>query len=186
MALLEEDYSALGVDISTQQLIAPVLLKMVADRAFAVGDQFICQSTLYKVTTAVTLGTTLTVGTNCVLSDTITQQRNFPGVDVSSTGLIYTFTANDTAVTDYDRGNWTATEDCFIVGYIIHNYSTMSNTTAYVRVSSAIYLADVGSFVTNGTDTYCGVCVPIKKGQSVTVQTKKSQINRVYARKILW
>ena len=74
MAMLEADYSALGVDRATQELIAPVLLHMVADRAFAVGDQFICQSTLYKITTAVTLGTTLTVGTNCELSDTITQQ----------------------------------------------------------------------------------------------------------------
>ena len=75
MSIIRQDYGAIGTDIQTQMLIAPVLAEMKADRQFAVGDQFIVDSVLYKITTAISvIGTPLVVGTNCEVSDTISQQ----------------------------------------------------------------------------------------------------------------
>lgn len=74
MAIIRQDYGQM-TDVITQQLIAPVLGAMVADRNFTIGDQFIVNNTLYKITAAtVASGTDLVVGTNCAVSDTITQQ----------------------------------------------------------------------------------------------------------------
>ena len=101
-------------------------------------------------------------------------------IGFDSTKLLYTFVKTDTSATAYDRGGWTATQDCFVVGYIIHNYPTMQNTTAYVSVDG-VYAGDTASFITGATDTYSGVCIPVKKGQSVVVQTKKDQIFRIKA-----
>lgn len=78
MSIIRQDYGAIGTDVQTQMLIAPVLAEMKADRQFAVGDQFIVDSVLYKITTAISvIGTPLVVDTNCELSDTITQQMGY-------------------------------------------------------------------------------------------------------------
>lgn len=75
MSIIRQDYGAIGTDVQTQMLIAPVLAEMKADRQFAVGDQFIVDSVLYKITTAISvIGTPLVVDTNCAVSDTISQQ----------------------------------------------------------------------------------------------------------------
>jgi len=78
--IIEQDFSSLGVDVVTQQLIAPVMLGMVANQVFSIGDEFIVNSTLYKATKAIAIGDTISVGTgandNCVVADTVTQQAN--------------------------------------------------------------------------------------------------------------
>ena len=71
--IIRQDYGTLGTDVQTQTLIAPVLVDMVADRAFAVGDQFIVDSVLYKATAVIAQDDPLVVGTNCKVSDTVTQ-----------------------------------------------------------------------------------------------------------------
>ena len=79
MAISEMDYLNAGAGnwLDTQQLIAPVLLSMVSDKAYAVGEQFIVNSVLYKITQAVSAaGVDLVVGTNCELADTVTEQIN--------------------------------------------------------------------------------------------------------------
>jgi hypothetical protein len=50
-------------------LIAPVLSRMVADTALSVNDFRIVNGTLYKVTTSIASGGTLTVGTNVVATN---------------------------------------------------------------------------------------------------------------------
>ena len=81
MSIIRQDYGVLGTDTQTQQLIAPVLTKMKADRAFSKGDQFIVDSVLYKITAdTVASGADLVVGTNCAVSDTITQQIKLKSV----------------------------------------------------------------------------------------------------------
>ena len=77
MAIIKQDYGSLGNDVQTQMLIAPVLAEMVSDRAYAVGEQFIVNNVLYKITQAVSgANVPLVVGTNCEVSDSITQQIN--------------------------------------------------------------------------------------------------------------
>ena len=82
--IIKQDYGSLGNDVQTQMLIAPVLSEMVATQAFAIGEQFIVNNTLYKATKAIAIGDTISVGTsasdNCVLSDSITQQIKGEGV----------------------------------------------------------------------------------------------------------
>lgn len=63
----------------TQELIAPVQNTLIADRNYTVGQQFILNGTLYKVTTAITSGNPIiTSGSsaNCELADIITEQLN--------------------------------------------------------------------------------------------------------------
>ena len=73
--IIRQDYGTVGTDVQTQMLIAPVLAEMKADRQFAVSDQFIVDSVLYKITTAISvIGTPLVVDSNCEVSDTISQQ----------------------------------------------------------------------------------------------------------------
>ena len=78
MSMITEEFGVIPPDIQTQMLIAPVMGEMIATRAFAIGEQFIVNSTLYKATKAIAIGDTISVGTgandNCILSDSITQQ----------------------------------------------------------------------------------------------------------------
>jgi len=77
MSIIKQDYGSLGNDVQTQMLIAPVLAEMVSDKAYAVGEQFIVNNVLYKITQAVSgANVPLVVGTNCEVSDSITQQIN--------------------------------------------------------------------------------------------------------------
>lgn len=78
--VIRQDYGSLGNDVQTQMLIAPVLAKMVSDRAYAVGEQFIVNNVLYKITQAVSAADVpLVVGSNCEVSDSITQQMKNKG-----------------------------------------------------------------------------------------------------------
>lgn len=72
--IIENTFGVLGPDILTQQLVAPILPSMVANRTFAKGDLFIVNSTLYKATTAIAVGDTIAVGTNCSLASTVVEE----------------------------------------------------------------------------------------------------------------
>lgn len=73
--IIRQDFGSLGNDVQTQMLIAPVLPTMISDRAYTVGEQFIVDNVLYKITQAVSAaGVALVVDSNCEVSDSITQQ----------------------------------------------------------------------------------------------------------------
>ena len=62
-----------GTD-KTQQMIAPIQTTLVAVKAYAVGDQFVYQGLLYKVTAAIASGGTIIIDGNCELSECVTNQ----------------------------------------------------------------------------------------------------------------
>ena len=70
----------IGSDKATQTIIAPVQHDLIAAQRYEVGDLFIFNNGLYKVTTAIAQGGTITIGTNCqaapTLSDELIQRVN--------------------------------------------------------------------------------------------------------------
>lgn len=46
----------------------------ISTHAYAIGDQFVYNGILYTATSAISVGATITPGTNCSISDTITEQ----------------------------------------------------------------------------------------------------------------
>ena len=58
----------------TQEMIAPIEAGPTASQAYAVGKQLVYNGLLYKVTSAIAQGDTLTVSTNIALSDDVTTQ----------------------------------------------------------------------------------------------------------------
>ena len=63
-----------GVDQEARQLVAPIETTLVASQAYSVGDQFIYQGLLYKVTVAIASGGTIIIDGNCELADNVTNQ----------------------------------------------------------------------------------------------------------------
>lgn len=59
---------------SVEQMIAPVETSTTASQAYAVGEQFILNGTLYTATAAITAGGTITINGNCTASDSVTEQ----------------------------------------------------------------------------------------------------------------
>ena len=57
-----------------QSMIAPVETSTTASQAYAIGEQFILNGTLYTATAAITAGGTITINGNCTASDTVTEQ----------------------------------------------------------------------------------------------------------------
>lgn len=69
-----------------QSLLATVQPNLTAVKAYAKGEQFVYQGLLYKVTTAISSGGTITIGGNCKLSPSVTEQiRAFDKGSVSVT-----------------------------------------------------------------------------------------------------
>ena len=59
---------------SVEQMIAPVETSTTASQAYAIGEQFILNGTLYTATAAITAGGTIVINGNCTASDTVTEQ----------------------------------------------------------------------------------------------------------------
>lgn len=72
-------------------VIAPQELTNTAVHAYAAGEQFIYNTKLYEATQYIAIGDTITVGTNCVLSDNIVDQIK------DTANLTTTFTSSDDA-----------------------------------------------------------------------------------------
>lgn len=58
----------------SQAMIATVQPNLTAIKAYAKGEQFVYNGLLYKVTTAINSGGTITIGGNCELADSVTEQ----------------------------------------------------------------------------------------------------------------
>lgn len=59
---------------NTLELIAPIQLTLTADKTYNVGDQFVYEGLLYEVTATIASGTSITIGSNCQLTDTVAEQ----------------------------------------------------------------------------------------------------------------
>lgn len=90
--------------VDTIENIAPIE-SSPSTSAYAVGDQLIFNKVLYNVTTAISIGDALAVGTNIALADTVTEQitdkENAP-VELSATLAIgaTTLTFTNAAITN--------------------------------------------------------------------------------------
>lgn len=75
MSLIQQNMGA--IYDGSQRLIAPVLNSTTATKNWAVGEEFILDGNLYKVTTAISSGSQIIVSgssANCALADTVTEQ----------------------------------------------------------------------------------------------------------------
>jgi hypothetical protein len=77
-------------------LIAPVQTTLTASKAYAVGEQFVYNQVLYKVTQAIAQGAQITIGTNAVLAGSVTEQH-LKYIDIDYSGTI---------VNDQDQGQY--------------------------------------------------------------------------------
>lgn len=57
-----------------QQSIATIQTTFTASKNYAVGEQFVYNGLLYKATTTIAQGGTITIGSNCALADNVTEQ----------------------------------------------------------------------------------------------------------------
>ena len=75
MAIIKQDYGQLyGGELAVESLIAPVQKTLTADKLYNIGDQFIYDDRLYKVTVAIPQYDPIVIGTNAVVADNITEQ----------------------------------------------------------------------------------------------------------------
>lgn len=91
----------------TQEMIAPIEAGPTASKAYAKGKQLIYNGLLYKVTTAIAQGDTLTDGTNIALSDDVVTQLetltiNAPKYGTSSTSASTTAKTATTTNGDFN------------------------------------------------------------------------------------
>lgn len=91
----------------TQEMIAPIEAGPTASQAYAKGKQLIYNGLLYKVTTAIAQGDTLTVGTNIALSDDVVTQletltKNAPKYGTSSSSASTTAKTASTTNGDFN------------------------------------------------------------------------------------
>lgn len=81
MSLIQQNMGA--IYDGSQRLIAPVLNSTTATQNWAVGQEFILDGNLYKVTTAIPSGSQIIVSgssANCELADTVTEQIRLKSV----------------------------------------------------------------------------------------------------------
>lgn len=91
----------------TQEMIAPIEAGPTASKAYAKGKQLIYNGLLYKVTTAIAQGDTLTVDTNIALSDDVVTQletltKNAPKYGTSSSSASTTAKTATTTNGDFN------------------------------------------------------------------------------------
>lgn len=92
---------------NTQEMIAPIEAGPTASKAYAKGKQLIYNGLLYKVTTAIAQGDTLTVGTNITFSDDVVTQletltKNAPKYGTSSSSASTTSKTATTTNGDFN------------------------------------------------------------------------------------
>lgn len=108
-----------------QSMIAPVETVATASQAYAIGEQFILNGTLYTATAAITAGGTITIDGNCSASDTVTEQ--IEELHENDIGTSVTLTAYNTSDNMYT---------CPSDGYISAT-ATGSGTAYQIRIYGA-------------------------------------------------
>jgi hypothetical protein len=82
--------------------IAPVEASSTATRAYAIGDYVILEGVLYRVTAAISIGDTIAVNTNVVVTDVISAISRLMPIDIRATLTAgsTTLTVNNAGITD--------------------------------------------------------------------------------------
>lgn len=117
-----EDLNSLKTN---QTVIATRQANLTASRAYAIGDQFIYNNTLYMATAAISSGGAITIGGNATAADNITSQiSNLSGeIDTLSAEMLpnYVLTVPSTV---------TAIKDC--LKYVIDNLPTAKTNRTFL------------------------------------------------------
>ena len=86
--MIHKKYYGDLADMATQQLLAPILFSLVSPTAFAVGDLFIFNNTLYKATATISVGDAISIGTgagdNAVEANTLAEELSEPVINNAS------------------------------------------------------------------------------------------------------
>ena len=120
---------------TNQSMIAPVETVTTASQAYAIGEQFILNGTLYTATAAITAGGTITINGNCTASDTVTEQFK---------SLLHVEKVQITGNT-INSGN----TDISVTEPTVSGYKVLTLINAFVNTSSAIWVK--GFYYDSGT-----------------------------------
>lgn len=84
-------------DKADADLIAPVQKSLTAKKAYAAGEQFVYNQTLYRVAQAIAQGAQITIGTNAILAGCVTEQIKNISVNYSTAEhVVGTWTTGET------------------------------------------------------------------------------------------
>lgn len=173
----------------TQEMIAPIEAGPTASQAYAVGKQLVYNGLLYKVTSAIAQGDTLTAGTNIALSDDVTTQlltlkNQVPKYGTSSTAA--STTAKTASTTDGDFNLQTGA--VVRVKFTYNNSATTPtlnidstgahNIKAYKTTKPDVYwkAGDVVEFTYDGTNFIMGAT----EGQITDLNASLTNITSYY------
>lgn len=140
---------------ANESIIAPVEASLTASRAYAIGEQFILNGTLYTATAAITAGGTITINGNCTASDSVTEQIEdrvlFP--NFSATPATIDVTPADTSGTlmTMDKNGWAKLAIVKVSGSVIGR----------IRADGNIILSSRAEIQTQDF-------IPLKKGTVLT------------------
>lgn len=129
-------------------LIAPIQTTLTASKAYAVGEQFVYNQVLYKVTQAIANGAAITIGTNAVVAGSITEQmRTSVIASVTADGAkTYTQLFNELYTAVFDNGY--TLNDMFAsmlyFGNSVCNCSGAVQSTGQLNYTNALVLTSNG------------------------------------------
>lgn len=115
-----------GGGASVEQMIAPVEASTTASQAYAIGEQFILNGTLYTATAAITAGGTITIGGNCTASDSVTEQ-----IEDVAKNLSYKIVASGTTIAQLKTALAALSYDDYLKSYL-QIVDNESNPGAYI------------------------------------------------------
>lgn len=125
---------------AAEDIIAQVETSSTAAHSYAVGKQLIYNDTLYTVTSAITVGDTLTVGTNITASDSIVDQLNTKAnssdlAPVATTGAYSDLSGKPTLGTAAEK-NVPASGDASTTEVVMGDDTRLSNARNAADVSA--------------------------------------------------
>ena len=148
---------------TNQSMIAPVETVATASQAYAIGEQFILNGTLYTATAAITAGGTITINGNCTASDSVTEQiGEFHNNKIGTT----------VTLTDYNTASNMYT--CPSDGYI-STTATTSGTAYQVRIYGAndVLAGLIEGRYNNGAFRQL---VPVRKGMKTYISSSSGTV----------
>ena len=152
-----EDINSLKTN---QTVIATRQANLTASRAYAIGDQFIYNNTLYKATAAISSGGAITIGGNATAADDITSQIS--NKTRTSLQLNTNYTANKAMIITVVGTN-SSTDNAYILievnkgnNVIDSYYQQVSHSSRSITLTAFVNTNDVFKiFATGLTVTVC-------------------------------
>ena len=155
MSIVRQDYGSI-YDPHAESLIAPIQETLVAYKDYAVGDCFILDGVMYRMTQAVLQGATIVIGTDCEVAPPVTDMINNYNLRYTDDGLTFDAKLDHDPATGYVKwGNiviinlrvalnaaTTAGETLTITGFPPYNNITTA-TSVYGIFSRPNYICGI-------------------------------------------